>query len=354
MASTDKPEDHPWETGSDPAPSGATAPNDGPVEPPAEIQIVLNNRALLTGFAILLAGFGAVFAAGYLAARWSGSHAAAPAPRPVSAAKEPPAQDLRRAPVEMEFARIRAGEFTMGFRRGKDDGLFEEIEENAGQLASDPDQSWFRELRAEITGDCPPHRVRITRPFELSRYEVSEYQWAAVMDPSDLAPDYSAGPDYPVANISWDDIQEFLQRLNRRRDGYRYRLPTEAEWEYCARAGSRGGDVDAMYLDAWDYLPGDRGISIARPVNIDTPNAWGLYNMLGNAAEWVADWYGSRYYRASRFADPQGPRHGARRVVRGGSREDVSFTVFVWSRSAEAPGEGIPQGGFRCARERVR
>lgn len=158
---------------------------------------------------------------------------------------------------------------------------------------------------------------------------------------------------YPAANVSWEDTQEFLRRMNRRRDGYHYRLPTEAEWEYAARAGTSGAATDEMYENAWDLLPGDRGISTMRPVDVDTPNAWGLYNMLGYVWEWVSDWYGSRYYRASRFADPQGPRHGKRRVVRGGSHDDVSFTVFVWSRAAQPPGDSDPQVGFRCAREKI-
>ncbi len=321
----------------------------GDAERDGQFELLVTNRVLLSLFALCIVAFGLFFAAGYLFARWSEKQQAA-GPAPAAPAAQPPVETPPRVPLEMEFVPILPGKFIMGFRRGWDDGLFEQISESAAYRANSPEESWFPDLRKELIRDCPPHRVRLTRPFELSRYEVSIGQWNAIMRSRDIT---DSSSDYPVSNVTWNDVQEFLQHMNSRRDGYRYRLPTEAEWEYAARARTTGEATGEMYRDAWDFLPGDRGISARRPVDIDTPNAWGLYNMLGNVSEWVADWYGKRYYRTSPREDPTGPRSGKLRVVRGGNSHDVSFTAFVWSRSSYFPTEGATEIGFRCAREKV-
>ncbi len=299
--------------------------------PHGEFELVIGNRQLVVLFLLLMIILGICFSAGYLVARWNGSGNAAPAPLPA------------RVSTEIAFVNLPPGEFVMGYRRNLDDARFETI-----GLARSPD--WSDELRRLIARDCPAHRVKITRPFQMSRCEVSVGQWEAVMGKS-AGRDRS--PDSPVDNVSWNDVQQFLERLNQRRDGYRYRLPTEAEWEYAARAGTSGADTDEMYDHAWDNPPGERGLSVERPVDTDTPNAWGLFNMLGNASEWVADWYGEHSYRTSGQTDPQGPSRGVVRVVRGGDRSDVSFTVFVWSRDAQSPEDRRVGLGFRCVREPV-
>ena len=160
----------------------------------------------------------------------------------------------------------------------------------------------------------PAHRVAVSS-FEISTYEVTQEVWEAVMGENPSR--FTNCPQCPVEQVSWDDVQEFLQKLNTR-DG-RYRLPTEAEWEYAARGGQEsrgytyaGGDT----LDAVAWYGGNSGRR-PRPVGQKAPNELGLYDMSGNVREWVADWYDD--YPADSAVDPRGPRTGARRVNRSGS-----------------------------------
>jgi formylglycine-generating enzyme required for sulfatase activity len=148
--------------------------------------------------------------------------------------------------------------------------------------------------------------------------------------------------------VSWNDVQEFLQRMNAKNDGYRYRLPTEAEWEYAARAGStsaRYGELDAM---AW--YTANSG-SQTHPVGQKQANAWGLYDMLGNVWEWVQDWYGGSYYQQSPGTDPQGPSTGSSHVLRGGSWTGSARVVRASGRYDVGPGGRSNDVGVRCARE---
>jgi formylglycine-generating enzyme required for sulfatase activity len=120
------------------------------------------------------------------------------------------------------------------------------------------------------------------------------------------------GPDHPVENVTWDDVQEFISKLNARKTGYTYRLPSEAEWEYACRAGSTGTNAEKLEDTAW-YLKnsGKR----THPVAQKQPNAWGVYDMQGNVCEWVQDYFAP--YSSGPAADPQGPPDGSGRVVRG-------------------------------------
>ena len=184
----------------------------------------------------------------------------------------------------MEFAWIPAGEFRMG---------------STSSRADDDER--------------PRTRVRISRGFYLGKYEVTQELWHAVMgtNPSH----FSGCARCPVEEVSWDDAQAFVERLNGRSAGTSYRLPTEAEWEYAARAGTRGDDY-AEDLDAIAWHEGNSG-ERTHPVGQKTPNAWGLHDMLGNVNEWVQDWYG--IYPGGRVADPRGPSAGKHdlRVYRG-------------------------------------
>ena len=185
----------------------------------------------------------------------------------------------------MEFVRVPAGEFLMG---------------STSDEADDDEQ--------------PLTRVRISRAFELGKHEVRQAEWEAVMGSNPSTYD-ECGPDCPVERVSWDDVQEFIRRLNALEGEARYRLPTEAEWEYAARAGTSGdrygGDLDAI---AW-Y--GENSESRTHPVGQKVPNAFGLHDMLGNVYEWVQDWYG--VYPGGSVTDPQGPMSGSYRLSRGGS-----------------------------------
>jgi formylglycine-generating enzyme required for sulfatase activity len=162
----------------------------------------------------------------------------------------------------------------------------------------------------------PRHRVRITKGFEMGKYEVTQAQWKTVMGSN---PSYFKGDDRPVETVSWGEVQEFLKRLNATDDGYRYRLPTEAEWEYAARAGSTADAV--ANLDAVAWHRGNSG-GETHPVGRKRANGWGLYDTSGNVWEWCADWYGADYYASSPVDDPPGPASGTLRVVRGGSWGD--------------------------------
>ena len=165
----------------------------------------------------------------------------------------------------------------------------------------------------------PVHRVTITRPFEMSKFQLRQQDYEAVMN---INPSNFKGPNLPVENVSWDDAQRFCEAVNGKGDGYRYRLPTEAEWEYAARAGDPSSRYGPLLQVAWFR---DNSGGTTHPVGEKHPNAFGLYDTLGNVWEWVQDWYDPKYYRDSPMADPKGPNTDAAeggRVVRGGSFHD--------------------------------
>jgi formylglycine-generating enzyme required for sulfatase activity len=215
----------------------------------------------------------------------------------------------------MEFAPIPAGEFQMGSKSGD-------------------------------TDEKPTHRVGITKAFELGKYEVTQAQWEAVMGSN---PSHFKGADRPVDSVGWWDAQEFLSSLNARNDGYRYRLPTEAEWEYAARAGTVGNNAGKLDSIAWYGANSKRQ---THPVGQKQLNAWGLYDMQGNVWEWCQDWYDDSYYRNSPAKDPQGPSSGSLRVLRGGSWVTHTRDVRVTSRYKGGPVVQSALVGFRCVRER--
>jgi len=225
--------------------------------------------------------------------------------------KEAAAAVERRRALAGEFVAIPAGEFMMG---------------------------------SDSFDEKPRHRVRITKRFEMGKYEVTQAQWKAAMGAN---PSTFKGDDRPVETVSWNDVQEFLKRLNATDDGYRYRLPTEAEWEYAARAGSTADGVANVDEIAW-Y--GENSGRETHPVGRKRANAWSLYDMLGNVWEWCADWHGANYYASSPVDDPQGPASGTDRVVRGGSWDRF---VGVWPayRYWFDPDVRSISSGFRLVRE---
>ena len=199
----------------------------------------------------------------------------------------------------------------------------------------------------------PAHRVRITKPFEMGKFEVTQAQWEEVMGSN---PSRFKGPERPVENVSWNDVQEFLSHLNGRNDGYGYRLPTEAEWEYAARAGSVERFYGDLGLIAW-YI--ENSGNQTRPVGQKQPNAWGLHDMLGNVWEWCADSFVDNYSDrgSDPVSDPKGPdpqRVSRYPNQRGGSWDDearhmrVSFRISIMRDFRDI------NNGFRCVRERIR
>ena len=221
----------------------------------------------------------------------------------------------------MHFVNIPAGNFMMGCS------------------AEDP------ECNAD---EKPAHRVSITRSFEFGKYQVTQAEYEAV---TAINPSYSKGPNLPVEGVSWDDAQKFCEAVNRKGDGYRYRLPTEAEWEYAARAGNSSCRYGPLVEVAWSR---DNSGGKTHPVGEKKPNAFGLHDTLGNVWEWVQDWYSLTYYSHSPESDPQGPDTGEYRVSRGGSwRGVVRGQARVSSRYMLKPTVRSIVGGFRCVRERL-
>ena len=186
----------------------------------------------------------------------------------------------------------------------------------------------------------PVHEVTISQRFYLGKYEVTEGQWQAVMGRERFNSFNSTGcSNCPVSWISWADAQAFIAALNRREGVETYRLPTEAEWEYAARAGTQTayhfGDA-AGELDHYAWYGEMLLFGGDHPVGQKRPNAWGLYDMHGNVWEWVADWKGQ--YPQGPVTDPRGPSTGVFRVIRGGSWNNSARLCRVANRNRGATG----------------
>ena len=191
----------------------------------------------------------------------------------------------------------------------------------------------------------PAHPVTISQPFEMGKYQVTQLEYQAAMRQN---PSAFQGPNLPVESVSWDDAQHFCEALNRQKDGYHYRLPTEAEWEYAARGGNQTSRYGSLDQIAW-YR--DNSTGTTHPVGGKQPNAFGLYDTLGNVWEWVQDWYSAEYYSHSAASDPPGPPTGEYRVLRGGSWRGVARGLArVSSRYILRPTVRSSVLGFRCAR----
>jgi formylglycine-generating enzyme required for sulfatase activity/streptogramin lyase len=250
--------------------------------------------------------------------------------RPGSRGEGPESAAFVPSDPRPEFVRIPAGEFVMGSEAGFPD-------------------------------ERPPHRVRITRPFQMGKYEVTQKEWAAVMgliqvDTSDSKwivkrPRMRYGDvkeTNPVLGVSWEDAQEFIGKLNALDSHHLYRLPTEAEWEYACRAGTivdLPADLDEL---AWYQKNFDLEF---HSVGKKKPNAWGLHDMHGNANEWVADWYNKDYYRRTPAADPPGPSSGQTRVYRGGDVWNPASDTRCANRHRGGSPPGAREHGFRLVRQ---
>jgi formylglycine-generating enzyme required for sulfatase activity len=183
--------------------------------------------------------------------------------------------------VQIEFVKIAPGEFMMGCVPDDKDCIEDEV---------------------------PRHKVRLTKGFEMGKYEVTQAQWEAVMGPGSN-PSETKGPKNPLDSVNKAEIRAFLEKLNAQNDSYKYRLPTEAEWEYAARAGVPDPPRASLGEYAWFA---DNSDDESHPVGLKKPNAWGLYDMLGNVREWVED--RAAYYDYAPLPeisiDPKGPQPG--------------------------------------------
>jgi formylglycine-generating enzyme required for sulfatase activity len=223
--------------------------------------------------------------------------------------------------VSMLLVPIPAGEFQMG--------------------SPDSDSNAFR-------FEKPQHLVKITKPFYLNVYEVTQQQYEKVMGSK---PSHFKGPQNPVEQVSWNDAVEFCRKLSEQ-ESVEYRLPTEAEWEYACRAGTTTkysfGDSESELGDyAW-YSENASGTT--HPVGGKKPNAWGLYDMHGNVFEWCQDWYGD-YHRAATVTDPTGPSNGSYRVYRGGGWGSDSVNCRSAYRDGNSPVIRRDYLGFRVVRD---
>jgi formylglycine-generating enzyme required for sulfatase activity len=200
---------------------------------------------------------------------------------------------------------------------------------------------------SEQGNDCldrekPAHRVTVSS-FNISKYEITQAQWKAIMSNN---PSNFKGDNLPVEQVSWNDVQEFIQRLNAK-TGKQYRLPTEAEWEYAARGGnkSRGYKYSGSNNLTDVGWFGDNSDKTTHPVGSKLPNELGIYDMSGNVWEWCGDCYSD--YPASAQKDPMGASFSSYRVNRGGSWGSDASYCRVACRSSDSPGISDRALGFR-------
>lgn len=209
-----------------------------------------------------------------------------------------------------------------------------------GATAEQGDDAYDREK--------PVHEVTLS-DYYIGKYEVTQGLWKAVMGSN---PSYfdEAGDNYPVECVSWDDIQEFIAKLNKQ-TGRKYALPTEAQWEYAARGGEKsqgykysgGNDIDEV---AW-YWGNSEEKYTTSSVGTKKANELGIYDMSGNVWEWCQDWYASDYYSNSPQTNPTGPESGSYRVLRGGSWLINARSCRVSHRISYDPGYRYFSNGFR-------
>lgn len=230
-------------------------------------------------------------------------------------------------------------------------------------LAGQADASALPEIKtANVKGGCfpmgdhsgaggydekPVHEVCVN-DFNIGIFEVTEAQWNGVMG-NELPLRFTRGPAYPASGVSWLDAQEFIIRLNKL-SGLKYRLPTEAEWEYAARSGGKqqtyAGTSDEKSLA--DYACSKLSCAdIPSPVGLKKPNDLGLYDMSGNAWEWVQDRYDPYYYRQSPRNNPQGDPFGTNRILRGGASDSVNGQLRTTYREYVSPTTRRDGVGFR-------
>jgi formylglycine-generating enzyme required for sulfatase activity len=224
----------------------------------------------------------------------------------------------RQRPAEPEMVYVEGGTFWMGCTTEQ-------------QGSCDDDES-------------PLHRVTLTG-FSIGKYEVTQAQWKLIMGSN---PSRFQGDNLPVENVSWSDAQEFIERLNAA-TGKRYRLPTEAEWEYAARGGakSRGYKYSGSHnLSNVAWFEDNSG-SRTHPVGAKLSNELGIHDMSGNVYEWCSDWYGS--YPASAQQDPMGAGSGSSRVLRGGSWIYTAAGCRVSDRYSRSHDYRYSILGFRVA-----
>jgi formylglycine-generating enzyme required for sulfatase activity len=228
-----------------------------------------------------------------------------------------------------EMIDIPAGSFLMGSPSNKNSSSRKKLD--------DPDD------------EKPQHKVKI-KEFSLGKFEVTQAQWHALMDSN---PSHNKGPTLPIENISWDDAHKYIQKLNQK-TGKKYRLPSEAEWEYAARGGSTssypwGDNVSELTLHAWSKANAVN----TNIVGLKKPNSFGLYDMIGNVSEWTQDCWNDNYRGAPRDGSPWPTGNCSLRVLRGGSWGDDPQQLRTAMRDGTHPNYYRFSGSsFRVARDK--
>ena len=300
--------------------------------------------------------------------------------------------------IGMKLVLVPAGEFMMGNSTPHD--VMEKTFAHHGADRRGVD-------RLDLSDELPVHKVRITKAFYFGQCEVTVGQFRKFVEsgftPQSIAdgtggyaydpkrevlpdrgeafagrdpkyswqnPGFKQTDDHPVTNVTWHDAQAMCKWLSEK-EGKKYRLPTEAEWEYCCRAGTttiwQSGDdpeslvkagnlYDADTVKNWPQwkefaLKGHDGYEFTAPVGKFAPNAFGIYDMHGNVWEWCSDWYGGDYYAKSPVDDPQGPETGRARVRRGGSWHTWPLYVRSSYRNWNSPSTRYTLVGMRFVRE---
>ncbi len=237
---------------------------------------------------------------------------------------------------------------------------FQAMRKKASEVGKDGNGSWAKlvvgghtqvlrlipagtfQMGSETPGhEKPVHHVTISQPYWLGDCEVTQGLWLAVMGKNTKI--FTEDANHPVDLVSWDDCQNFVQKLNRLVPGLRASLPTEAQWEYACRAGTVGdfaGDLNTM---AWYQANAGK---TTHPVKGMLANAFGLHDMHGNVEEWCADWEAP--YAAEAQRDPTGPSSGSKRVVRGGGLDPANLCRSA-RRFSDPPGTMEFYRGFRIA-----
>ena len=186
--------------------------------------------------------------------------------------------------------------------------------------------------------------------FYMGKYEVTQGQWKKVMG-NYLSDFRDCGDDCPVEGVTWNDVQQFIPKLNES-TGKKYRLPTEAEWEYAARSGGKhekwAGTNSKAELGKYAWYEDNSGRKI-HPIGQKLPNGLGLYDMTGNVREYCQDWDGEKYYSESPRNNPRGPDSVLFRVIRGGSSESSSGYSGTADRDRGVPDFRYYFTGFRIA-----
>lgn len=237
----------------------------------------------------------------------------------------------------MKFVAIPAGEFMMGLQQRE-----LALKENP---KAKPD---------DLLDEMPRHRVVISKPFYMAQTEVTQHQWLSIMRNRPGPDSFWNRDDWrnqPVVAISWHMAQRFIEEINRLDESHRYRLPTEAEWEYVARDGQQGlrpVSVEKLAEVAW-YIKN----SSDQPQTVASlkVNRFGVYDMLGNAWEWVADGYADNTYTEQARIDPQGPQQARARVRRGGSYHCPVHLIRPGYRAANTPETAYDVIGLRLVAE---